>query len=104
MEGETLTLDQGEVLEHARILDNARDFASRVDRLCELNVIEQVVHVARTTIVQAAWDRGQPLTLHGLVYGLADGLLHDVGMEAESMSALQSDYARAIDTMTRRPT
>ena len=43
---------------------------ARLDRLCELNVIEQVVHVARTTIVQDAWRRGQPLTLHAWIYRL----------------------------------
>ncbi|MGH8378899.1 MAG: carbonic anhydrase, partial [Gammaproteobacteria bacterium] len=47
--------------------------------LCELNVIEQANHVCRSTIVQDAWARGQSLTVHGWVYGLQDGLLHDLG-------------------------
>ena len=47
----------------------------RVDRLCELNVIEQVLHVCQTTIVQDAWHRGQPLRVHGWIYGLRDGRL-----------------------------
>lgn len=50
----------------------------RFDRLCELNVMEQVRHVAQTTIVQDAWARGQPLQVHGWIYNVADGLLHDL--------------------------
>ena len=50
----------------------------RVDRLCELNVAEQVTNVCATTIVQDAWVSGQLLTVHGLVYGLRDGLLRDL--------------------------
>jgi carbonic anhydrase len=81
---------------HAAILARAGDETARADRLCELNVIEQTVHVARTTIVQAAWDRGQAVALHGLVYGLADGRLHELGIEADSMPALEAGYASAL--------
>ncbi len=56
------------------------DEETRVDRLCELNVIEQTLHVARTTIVQDAWRRGQPLTLHGWAYRLQSGLLKEIGI------------------------
>jgi carbonic anhydrase len=59
----------------------------RLDRLCELNVVEQVANVAQTTIVQDAWARGQPVTVHGLVYGLEDGLLRDLGVSASSPHA-----------------
>ena len=52
----------------------------RVDRMCELNVIEQVTNVCETTIVQDAWEREQELTVHGLVYDLRDGLLRDLGV------------------------
>ena len=54
--------------------------ANPTDRLCELNVTEQVQNVARTTIVQDAWRRGQDLQLHGWIYGLKDGLLTDLGV------------------------
>ena len=53
---------------------------TRVDRLCELNVIEQVLHVCRTTIVLDAWARGQPLTIHGWIYRLQNGLLKEAGI------------------------
>jgi carbonic anhydrase len=52
----------------------------RFARLCELNVVEQVVNVCRTTIVADAWARGQELTVHGVIYGLEDGLLRDLGV------------------------
>ena len=52
----------------------------RLDRLCELNVVEQVVNVCETTIVEDSWQRGQELTVHGLVYDLRDGLLRDLGV------------------------
>jgi carbonic anhydrase len=81
---------------HAAILARSGDSIAQADRLCELNVIEQTVHVARTTIVQGAWQRHQPLTLHGLVYGLRDGLLHDIGIEADSVAALEAGYVNAL--------
>ena len=56
------------------------DEERRFDRLCELNVVEQVVNVCQTTIVEDAWARGQTLTVHGVVYGLDDGLLRDLGV------------------------
>jgi carbonic anhydrase len=52
--------------------------------LCELNVIEQALHVCRTTIVQDAWRRNQPLTVHGWVYRLQSGLLQDIGVTLSS--------------------
>jgi carbonic anhydrase len=56
----------------------------RFDRLCELNVAEQVVNVSQTTIVEDAWARGQELMIHGLVYGLKDGLLRDLGVSVSA--------------------
>jgi carbonic anhydrase len=62
--------------------------ASRFDRLCELNVAEQVVNVGQTTIVEDAWARGQDLSVHGLVYGLEDGLLSDLGVSIASVEEM----------------
>jgi carbonic anhydrase len=53
---------------------------TRVDRLCELNVIEQVLHVCRTTVVQDAWRNGRILVIHGWIYRLQNGLLKDIGI------------------------
>jgi carbonic anhydrase len=69
---------------HADELGAIADEEQRFDRLCELNVVEQVVNVSRTTVVEDAWGRGQDLTVHGLVYGLEDGLLRDLGVSASS--------------------
>jgi len=60
--------------------------AQRLDRLCELNVVEQVANVCRTTIVEDAWSRNQELEVHGLVYGLRDGLLRDLGVSVSGRS------------------
>jgi carbonic anhydrase len=74
--------------------------ARRIDRLCELNVLEQVVHVCSTTIVQDAWRRGQPLSVHGWIYGLDDGLLRDLRLTVPRQSALDSDYRSAIAALS----
>jgi len=68
---------------HSDELDEVPD-DQRVDRLCELNVAEQVANVCHTTIVRDAWARGQDLTVHGLVYGLQDGLLRDLGVSVSA--------------------
>ena len=68
----------------------------RAAALCELNVIEQVVNVAHSTVLQDAWARGQSVTLHAWVYGLEDGLLHDLHLTVASMDDLQTQYREAI--------
>jgi carbonic anhydrase len=67
-----------------------------VDRLCELNVIEQTRHVCETTAVQDAWARGQRLAVHGWIYGLHDGRLHDMGFLASRRDDLLPAYQRAV--------
>ena len=57
----------------------------RLDRLCELNVIEQAMNVCQTTVVEDVWSRGQELTVHGVIYGLHDGLLRDLGVSASAL-------------------
>ena len=73
---------------HERYLGDVLPSKDRAERLVELNVVEQVVNVAQTTIVQDAWERGQPLTVHGWVYGLQDGLLRDLGMNVSGAEEL----------------
>jgi carbonic anhydrase len=68
----------------------------RIDRLCELNVIEQVVNVAQTTVVQDAWTRGQALAIHGWVYGLGDGLLHDLHATVTGADEVAAAYSAAL--------
>jgi carbonic anhydrase len=68
---------------HAAELESLPE-EKRLDRLCELNVIEQAMNVCQTTVVEDVWARGQPLTVHGVIYGLEDGLLRDLGVNASS--------------------
>ena len=75
---------QDVVHEHQEELAKIEDENERLDRLCELNVIEQVRNVGRTTIVQSAWQRGQELVVHGWIYGLQDGLLRDLGVTIDN--------------------
>ena len=74
----------------------------RADVLCELNAIEQVMNVAQTTVVQDAWARGQPLTLHGWVYGLRDGLLHDLLLTVNGTAGVDAAYRAAVAAVASR--
>ena len=78
------------------LLSEIRDDVQRLNRLCELNVIEQVMNVSRTTIVQNAWDRGQELAVHGWIYGIGDGLLRDLGICITNQSELSAAYEDAV--------
>jgi len=80
---------------HHALLDAAAP-AARLDVLCELNVIEQVMNVAHTTVLQDAWARGQRVALHGWVYGLKDGLLQDLHMTLDGVEGLALRYEAAI--------
>lgn len=73
---------------HAHLLPDSMDAHERHDRLCELNVIEQVVNVCETTIVQDAWERGQDVTVHSWVYSLENGLVRDLGLAVSSTAEL----------------
>ncbi len=80
---------------HSEFLAKIDNHDEKMDRLCELNVIEQVQHVGETTIVQDAWNRGQKLQIHGWIYALKDGLLSDLDIsirDSESLESLQRKY------------
>lgn len=81
---------------HTQCLHDAGDAGLQHDRLCELNVLEQVVNVCETTIVRDAWARGQGLSVHGWVYTLRDGRVHDLGVEIDGREALPGQYAAAL--------
>lgn len=83
---------------HAGLLDGMADYDARWARLCELNVIEQVRNLARTTPVSEAWKSGQELMLHGWIYGLQDGRLVDLNMSAARRDELEQAYAEAVAT------
>jgi carbonic anhydrase len=81
---------------HERYMGDVLPSKQRSERLCELNVVEQVSNVCQTTIVQDAWDRGQELTVHGWVYGLKDGKLHDLGMTVTAAHELAPCVAQRM--------
>ncbi|MCM8610639.1 carbonate dehydratase [Accumulibacter sp.] len=73
----------------------------RHDRLCELNVLEQVANVCQTFVVQDAWQRGQPLTVHGWIYGLHDGLLRDLGVTVHRPEDVLASYGLALEALPK---
>ena len=81
---------------HERYLGELIPTPKRQERLCELNVIEQVVNVCETTIVQDAWARGQDLTVHGWTYRLETGLVNDLVMSSSSTEEMQERYTKSI--------
>jgi len=82
---------------HQATLDRAGSITDQVDRLCELNVLEQVANVCQTTVIQDAWARGQDVTVHGWIYALADGLLRDLKVGGSSAAEFQRVYRAAQD-------
>ena len=81
---------------HAARLDAAHGERARGARLVELNVVEQVANVCRTTILRRAWYRGQRIEVHGLVYGLDDGLLRRVGVSTSGGQAWNERYDASL--------
>jgi carbonic anhydrase len=89
---------------HLVLLSRIDDETERLNKLCELNVIEQVLNVGRTTIVQNAWARGQELLVHGWIYGIGDGLLRDLNICVNSQSDLAAARKEAVLFSSRAPT
>jgi len=83
-------------------LVNSLPEAQRHDRLCELNVLEQVVSLCNTPVVKDAWARGQRLTVHGWIYGLKDGLVHDLGITVDHLEELPSRYEASLRALECR--
>lgn len=83
-------------VKHAEELCAIDDKQARLDRLCELNVIEQVENVCSTTVVQRAWHEGQSLSIHGLIYSISDGLLRDLNASVTNPHELDESYRMAV--------
>jgi carbonic anhydrase len=81
---------------HAACVHAAEGETPRTDLLCELNVIEQARNVCQTSIVRDAWDRGQPLTVHGWIYGLKDGIIRELGINASSAADVEAQFGAAL--------
>ena len=83
-------------LKHWYYFPDTLPIQQRRDRLCELNVIEQVINVCQTTIVQDAWERSQDLTVHAWVYSLEDGLVRDLGLAVSDVESLSVQVAASL--------
>jgi carbonic anhydrase len=88
-------------LRHRKRLDHLPQ-EEQEDILCEMNVIEQVGNVALSTVVQDAWSRGQPLSVHGWVYGLRDGLLKDLQVTMDCREMVVRVFSDAIKRYPRQ--
>ena len=84
-------------------VDNAGDIAARVNRLCEVNVIEQAAHVCKTTVVQDAWARGQAVAVHAWIYGLEDGRLRDLCFDVAGPRQMRHGLVTAINSKPAAP-
>lgn len=81
---------------HEKCLANTAGDSGPSDRLCELNVIEQVLNVCHTSIARDAWERRQDLAVHGWIYGLQDGLLRDLNVTVSDFQEAPTVYQKAI--------
>ncbi|MDU4094653.1 MAG: carbonate dehydratase, partial [Pantoea sp.] len=75
----------------------------RFDKLCEINVMEQVYNLGHSTILQSAWKRGQKVTIHGWVYGIHDGCLRDLEVTATNRELLEQRYRHGIANLLNHP-
>jgi carbonic anhydrase len=87
---------------HGGLLKKVINEAEIVDSMCELNVIEQVLNVSQTTIVQDAWSRGQPVSIHGWIYSIADGLLKDLNMCSSNSEEVAECHRLAVEAIGKK--
>ena len=87
---------------HRAFLEAAPSEADQLDRLCELNVLEQVRVLCENSLIRRAWARSQPLSIHGCIYGLRDGLLHDLGVTISSPDEVETLCERALREVMER--
>jgi len=87
---------------HEALMDAAPDDGKRLAALCELNVIEQAVNVCRTSIVQEAWRKGLPVSVHGWIYSLRDGLLVDLGFSSQRDEEIAASWGDAVGRVEAR--
>jgi carbonic anhydrase len=87
---------------HQELVDCVQEPVARLDRMCELNVLEQAVNVCETTVVLDAWGRGQDLSVHAWIYGVHDGLLRDLGFAAGDPSEINGQFEAALKAIAVR--
>jgi carbonic anhydrase len=87
--------------QHHELLEKAGAETKASDRLCEINVIEQVANICQTTVARDAWERGQNLSISGWIYGLEDGLLRDLNTTVNNPMDARPVYEKAILALRR---
>jgi len=88
---------------HETVIKQEVTEKARIDRLCELSVIEQVRNVCQTTIVESAWRRGQALAVHGWIYDLRDGIIRDLRCTTGGTEEIASSNSHALEQVSRSP-
>lgn len=88
---------------HRDLVDRLQNKEDRVNRLCELNVLKQALNVCETTIVQDAWRRAQPVSVHAWIYGLDDGRLRHLGFVAEGRTDPNASFLKAVEALAAQP-
>ncbi len=86
---------------HIDKLNALDDADARVDRLCEFNAMQQVVNICQTSVLREAWERGQNVSVHAWCYGLKDGLVHPLGVDASSREEALDQYRDAVEALGR---
>jgi carbonic anhydrase len=81
---------------HEQELTPMLDTEARANRLCELNVLDQALNVCQTTVIREAWQRGQPVTVHGWIYSLQDGLVRNLDFDVDSADQVVDSWRRAV--------
>lgn len=89
-----------DVRDRHRVLLNNLPTDKKLDALVSLNVIEQVVNVCQSTVLQDAWARGQQISVHGWVYGIHDGLLQDLRITVSGLNGLEALYLAAVEVIS----
>ncbi|USD64843.1 carbonate dehydratase [Vibrio sp. SCSIO 43136] len=82
-------------LKYRNVIDELPE-AQRVDKLCEINVAEQVYNLGNSTIMQSAWERGQDVEIHGVIYGIGDGKLKELGVRCANATELEDNYQKGM--------
>ena len=82
---------------HDSYLKSIDDEKLVLKKLCELNIIEQVMNVCDTTIIQKAWKNSFPINVHGWIYGINDGLLNDLGITISAKAEIETNYNQALE-------
>lgn len=89
-------------LRNRQLVDKHQSQEIALKRLCELNVIEQVRNVGRTTVLQSAWRRGQPVHIHGCVYGISDGIIQNLDVSTAAAEEIDVAFERGLVAISQR--